>query len=847
MAMFDLPDRTALAALTAAVRAVLPAPALGFVRGGDDGEVHTLFLSNHGIACHVVPAADMPANVWPGGDGRTTLDAAALAARPESATEWQLTFYGVRQVISMPVPGVPATRFWVGADSPAALAPAVLDTLSTLAAGTASILQAEVPAIEQLERLQRLDRAADLGPALLQVLDVRDVFTHLSATARRALPHDLLLLRQFSDDMTTVTVYALSDRGPVAAPPVSHGYPVSIIRAWEYSIVDDLAAHPIETEAPLTRLGARSVLRLSIKFDHRTIGGLAFLSFRPGAYTSTDLAVARRLAGHVAGALSHEAMARRLAAEARSHEQLRALTTSLDMLDQSLNVFIEQDPLPEAFGRICGVARAVLPHDAAALLVRLPDNVHARRYAGVGLPDDLPEVSEIPPEVLASPDWDHAILNDLAARTSPGSRLLVAHGFRSLLQVSLRHDERFAGALLFYARTPEAFSDADVPFARRIADRMAITLARNRELDAERRAGEAVERAARLEARVRALTDELDARTGYRRVIGESKQWRHVLTQATQVAATETTALLLGESGTGKEVIARFIHRASPRSGGPYVALNCAALPEQLLEAELFGYERGAFTGAVQSKPGQLELAAGGTLFLDEVGEMSLVAQAKFLRVLQEREFQRLGGTRVLRSEARIVAATNRDLPRAIAQGQFREDLYYRLNVFAIRLPALRDRRDDILPLADAFLTEVAKGLGRPPGGISRDARQALFTYAWPGNVRELRNTLERAAILCEGGLITAELLALPAAGPDAAAVAVPAAVSTPAAVTAPAATPPAPGPAAPASADDLAAIEKTMIEQALTAARFNKSKAATALGMTRHQLYIRMRRHGLE
>jgi two-component system response regulator FlrC len=310
-----------------------------------------------------------------------------------------------------------------------------------------------------------------------------------------------------------------------------------------------------------------------------------------------------------------------------------------------------------------------------------------------------------------------------------------------------------------------------------------------------------------------------------------------VLTQATQVAPTETTVLLLGESGTGKEVAARFVHRASPRANGPFVALNCAALPEQLLEAELFGYERGAFTGAMQSKPGQLEQAAGGTLFLDEVGEMSLSAQAKFLRVLQEREFQRLGGTRVLRTDARIVAATNRDLLRAMERGQFREDLYYRLNVFAIRLPPLRERQDDILPLTEAFVLEFGRALGRPPSGISRDARQALLDYHWPGNVRELRNVLERAAILSDGGLIVAEHLGLlprPASAPVAAA-AVP---------------PPSAPPAAPVGgrrSADLKSVERTMIEKALQEARFNKSDAARALGLTRSQLYVRLRKHGLE
>jgi transcriptional regulator with PAS, ATPase and Fis domain len=380
----------------------------------------------------------------------------------------------------------------------------------------------------------------------------------------------------------------------------------------------------------------------------------------------------------------------------------------------------------------------------------------------------------------------------------------------------------------------------DVLIARRIADRLALSLRRERGMAEAMRADEADARAAQLEARVSALTEELDARTGYRRVVGASAPWKHVLTQATQVAPTETTVLLLGESGTGKEVVARFVHRASGRAKGPFVALNCAALPEQLLEAELFGYERGAFTGAAQSKPGQLEQASGGTLFLDEVGEMSPQVQAKFLRVLQEKEFQRLGGTRVLKTDARIVAATNRDLPQAIARGQFREDLYYRLHVFAIALPPLRERVDDILPLSEAFLAEYGRSLAHPPAGISKDARARLIAYQWPGNVRELRNILERAAILCDGGLITAEHLALTAAPPpsavpageargeerDAARVSVP--------------------PAA-AAVGDLHVMERAMIEEALHKARFNKSRAAAALGLTRAQLYVRMRRHGLE
>ena len=325
----------------------------------------------------------------------------------------------------------------------------------------------------------------------------------------------------------------------------------------------------------------------------------------------------------------------------------------------------------------------------------------------------------------------------------------------------------------------------------------------------------------------------LAARTGHPPVIGASPSWKQTVTHATQVASTSATVLLLGESGTGKEVIARFIHRASPRSDRPFTALNCAALPEELLEAELFGYERGAFTGATQSKPGRLEQAAGGTLFLDEVGEMSLRVQAKFLRVLQEREFRRLGGMRILRTDARVVAATNRDLDEAISRGLFREDLFYRLAVFPIALPALRERREDVLPLSEAFLAECGRKLERPPAGIAEGARRQLLAYCWPGNVRELRNILERAAILCDGGLITTDHLDIP----------------TP--VLTPALTSSAPQVAGavecPGPARGLAAIERAMIEQALYAARFNKSKTAVALGLTRAQLYVRLRRHGLD
>jgi transcriptional regulator with PAS, ATPase and Fis domain len=241
-------------------------------------------------------------------------------------------------------------------------------------------------------------------------------------------------------------------------------------------------------------------------------------------------------------------------------------------------------------------------------------------------------------------------------------------------------------------------------------------------------------------------------------------------------------------------------------------------LPEQLLESELFGYERGAFTSAQQAKPGQIELASGGVLFLDEVTEMSLSAQAKFLRVLQEREFQRLGGTRLVKANIRVIAATNRDLRKAVERGSFREDLFYRLCVFDIQIPPLRDRASDIVPLSDSFLQEIGRSFGRPAAELTREARAALLQSEWPGNVRELRNVLERAAILCEGGPIDVSHLRLQSGAK-----------------------------ALRDDTTDLSVVERTTIAKVLNDCCGNKTKAARRLGLSRTQLHMRVRKYRLE
>jgi transcriptional regulator with PAS, ATPase and Fis domain len=493
--------------------------------------------------------------------------------------------------------------------------------------------------------------------------------------------------------------------------------------------------------------------------------------------------------------------------------------TALRVSEELLSLLADVLDIRDVFPRVSQIVAAALPHDRL-LLWRAQDQV-----THVASNDDGPSIEHVRRSDFDQRKFDEGfmLIGDLTHESigliEPADlqEQLLASGYRSFLAVHTSTSFQPL-SLSFWSKHSNAFNLEDLPVARHIAACVGLAFSHQQLADAERRAAEARARAEHLEVRVKSLAAELDLRSGLGRAIGHSREWTNVLTQATQVAATETTALVQGESGTGKEVVARFIHRASPRKDGPFVAINCAALPEQLLESELFGYERGAFTGAQQSKVGHIELASNGVLFLDEITEMSLSAQAKFLRVLQEREFQRLGGTRTIRANVRVIAATNRDLRKAVEQGAFREDLYYRLQVFEITIPPLRDRRSDVLPLADAFLQDIARSFGRPPAGLTADAKRALLEHRWPGNVRELRNALERAAILCEGGLIAPQHLLLPTE-PD----------------------------AATAKTTDLNEVERQTIGHVMRETRGNKSRAAKRLGLTRTQLYGRLRKYGLD
>jgi len=326
------------------------------------------------------------------------------------------------------------------------------------------------------------------------------------------------------------------------------------------------------------------------------------------------------------------------------------------------------------------------------------------------------------------------------------------------------------------------------------------------------------------------LREELAERMGFPKIVGVSRKMQEVSSLVQKVAGSQATVLLLGESGTGKELFARAIHQMSPRHGRPFVALNSAAIPETLLESELFGHERGAFTSAVALKPGKFELADRGTLFLDEIGELSQAVQAKLLRVLQDQTFERVGGTRSVEVDVRIIAATNSDLAKAVRERRFREDLYFRLNVFPIMIPPLRERPEDIQPLVEHFVAKFAVEMRKPIRSVSEEALKALMRYPWPGNVRELENFVERAVILNQTGILEIKDFV----GLDRGLLT----QEEPLNLT---------GSLHKVSQQASQWAEKRLIRQALQESRGNKSKAAELLQVSYKTLLTKIKEYGLE
>src|SRR5437870_9577117 len=528
------------------------------------------------------------------------------------------------------------------------------------------------------------------------------------------------------------------------------------------------------------------------------------------------------------GPFVHAAVA--LHRERRRRERLAAATALAPILGASLKVGDVLERLGEAI-------RPLIDFDTMGLALRAADGPGFERSGIIGVRRPgyatTPAVEDYSTLERVS-RGEIILVRDARRELDPGragDRYLIESGDRSVLGVPLLFGEESGGGLFFVTAREHWYDESDLKVVEEIGQHVVVAIQHQRLAEEQQRLGAVEAKAQKLERQVASLRTALDDRFGFDAIIGRAPNFIAALDDARKVAATGTTVLLTGESGTGKEVLARAIHHASARAEGPFVALNCAALPETLIESELFGHERGAFTGADKLKRGRFELAGGGTLFLDEIGELAPTAQAKLLRVLQERRYERVGGTTTLEADVRLIAATNRDLERAVAKRRFREDLYYRLAVFRVHLPPLREREDDVLLLADHFVRQLGAEMGRLNPGLSREARDLLVAHSWPGNIRELQNAIERALILADGELISAAQLGIvPRPSQE---------VTTAAA--------PVPDSDRRADVRAIAEVEKQMIADALRRANGNKSRAAAALGLSRTQLLRRVRRFGLD
>ena len=512
--------------------------------------------------------------------------------------------------------------------------------------------------------------------------------------------------------------------------------------------------------------GVQSYYGLPLTSALRRLGSIEFVSRTPRAYRQADLKLMQQVANQVAVAVDNvlNSESARVAQQqlGRERDRLRLL------LDVN-NVVVSNLGMEALFSAVVECLDKAIQHDGCSLLLFEPDTgdfrchvllKHRRSDDEDSFVEERRSCHDMKsPASIAFNTRQPAVFGEEGLRKLSSDSKIAKHlldeGVKSVCCVPLISHDRALGTLNVGRLVENAFTPDDVTLLSQVGQQIAIAVEN----------GQAYRQIAELKEQLSKeklyLEDEIRTERNFEEIIGESAALRHVLQQIEIVAPTDSTVLIQGETGTGKELIARAIHGASGRRSRTFVKLNCAAIPSGLLESELFGHEKGAFTGAIAQKIGRFELANGGTLFLDEVGDIPLELQSKFLRVLQEQEFERLGSTRTIRVDIRLVAATNRDLGKMVSDREFRSDLYYRLNVFPIMNPALRERQDDIAPLVRYFTQKFARRMNKPIDTISTETMRALAAYDWPGNIRELENFIERAVILSRGPHLTVPLAEL--------------------------------------------------------------------------------------
>lgn len=533
------------------------------------------------------------------------------------------------------------------------------------------------------------------------------------------------------------------------------------VEAWVAASRRTLTWPPGADEPPfpraceaLERHGVGSYLAVPLETMSRTVGAMAFGSRRAGVYTEEEARFLSAVAGQVALAIDGATSFERLRV---AHERLERTSERLKLvLDVGSRVLANLD-LQELLRAISANVRQVLRCDLASVVLIDPDGAHARLHV-LDFPDGrgfMREGAVVPVEVGKTAEFlriGQPREMGLEELSGPGAAILRAEGISSGFAFPLAARGRPLGIFTVMRVRGAAFTREEVDLVSLVAGQIATAL--DNAL-AYREIAELKDQLAREKVY---LEDEIRSELAFEEIVGRSEALRRVLRQVETVAPTGATVLIQGETGSGKELVARAIHDRGTRSGRTFVKLSCAAIPTGLLESELFGHQRGAFTGAIADRVGRFELASGGTLFLDEVGEVPLEVQPKLLRVLQEREFERLGSSRTLRTDARLIAATNRDLEAMVEDGTFRADLFYRLDVFPIHVPPLRERSEDIPVLVRHFVQQLGRRMKKRVESIPAETMTALTRYDWPGNIRELQNLVERAMILTSGPVLRVPL-----------------------------------------------------------------------------------------
>jgi formate hydrogenlyase transcriptional activator len=496
----------------------------------------------------------------------------------------------------------------------------------------------------------------------------------------------------------------------------------------------------------LDKLGLRSLCALPLSTAHRQLGSLVFASQIADAYSPEEVRFLSLVASQIALAMD----------DALNFHDSQQAQERLKLLLDLTNRVVSKLDLRELLREISASIRRVMQCDGVGVALSDAETGQLRLCAfdhpgGKGIVHEGDIISAETSESLvkAFRTGQPVCVGEVESRAEP---LASAEGLKSLYQLPLITRERVVGVLGLGNSGENAFAEGDTAFLSQVANQIALAV------ENALAYGEIADLKDKLAQEVVYLQDEIRTELKFEEIVGNSKVLARVLAQLDTVAPTDSTVLIYGETGTGKELIARAIHNLSSRKSNAFVKLNCAAIPTGLLESELFGHEKGAFTGAIAQRIGRFELANRGTVFLDEIGDIPLELQPKLLRVLQEREFERLGSTRTLRTDARLIAATNRDLAAMVEEQKFRSDLYYRLNVFPVRVPPLRERREDIPLLVRHFVQQLSRRMTRSIETIPAETMSALVRYEWPGNIRELQNVIERAVIVSTGPVLKVPL-----------------------------------------------------------------------------------------